>query len=35
MTAEEIQNIIKQELGDGYGGDFEITCIEDANGNTK
>lgn len=29
MTAEEIQNIIKQELGDGYGGDFEITCIEE------
>lgn len=28
MTAEEVQNIIKQELGDGYGGDFEITCIE-------
>ena len=28
MTAEEIQSIIKQELGDGYGGDFEITCIE-------
>lgn len=28
MTAEEIQNIIKQEFGDGYGGDFEITCIE-------
>lgn len=28
MTEEEIQNIIKQELGDGYGGDFEITCIE-------
>ena len=28
MTAEEIQKIIKQELGDRYGGDFEITCIE-------
>ena len=29
MTAEEMQNIIKQELGGGYGGDFEITCIEE------
>lgn len=29
MTAEEMQNIIKKELGDGYGGDFEITCIEE------
>lgn len=26
MKAEEIQAIIKEELGDGYGGDFEITC---------
>lgn len=32
MTAEEIQNIIKKELGDGYGGDFEITSIEVKNG---
>ena len=29
MTAEEIQKIVKQEFGDGYGGDFEITCIEE------
>ena len=29
MTAGEIQNIIKKELGDWYGGDFEITCIEE------
>lgn len=31
MTAEEIQNIVKQELGDEYGGDFEITCLEGEN----
>ena len=29
MTAEAIQKIVKQEFGDGYGGDFEITCIEE------
>lgn len=26
MTAEEIQKKMKEEFGDGYGGDFEITC---------
>ena len=31
MKPEEIQAIIKDELRDGYGGDFEITCLEGEN----
>lgn len=29
MKPEDIQAIIKDELGDGYGGDFEITAFGD------